>query len=95
MIDILAGVLQEDISTMYFVTVPGFALRMAIDGREELSFHLERKKSRRIGPEALTHLNFPDDIALISMEINRAPRDATKGGSKCWKSGHEHRFRKT
>ena len=46
---------------------------MAFDGKkEELGFHLERRKSRRIGPVALTDLDFADDIALLSMDIRQA-----------------------
>ena len=46
---------------------------MAIDGKEEeLGFHLERRKSRRIGPVVVTDLDFADDIALLSMDIRQA-----------------------
>ena len=64
--DILAGVLQGDTLEPYlFVIVLDYALRMAIDGKEEeLGFHLERRKSRRIGPVAVTDLDFADAIAL-------------------------------
>ena len=73
MFDILAGVIQGDTLAPYlFVNVLVFALRMANDGREELGFHLERRKSRCIGPEVLADLDFADDIALISMEISQA-----------------------
>ena len=72
--DILAGVLQGDTLAPYlFVIVLDYALRMAIDGKEEeLGFHLERMKSRRIGPVAVTDLDFADDIALLSMDIRQA-----------------------
>ena len=72
--DILAGVLQGDTLAPYlFVIVLDYALRMAIDGKEEeLGFHLERKKSRRIGPVVVTGLDFADDIALLSMDIRQA-----------------------
>ncbi|XP_072047147.1 uncharacterized protein [Amphiura filiformis] len=51
--DIVAGVLQGDTLAPYlFVIVLDYALRMAIDGKEEaLGFQLERRKSRRVGPE--------------------------------------------
>ena len=50
-----------------------YALRIAIEGQEEeLGFHLERRRSRRVGPEVLTDLDFADDIALISGEIQQA-----------------------
>ena len=72
--DILSGVLQGDTLAPYlFVIVLDYALRMAIDGKEEeLGFHLERRKSRRIGPVAVTDLDFADDIALLSMDIRQA-----------------------
>ena len=72
--DILAGVLQGDTLAPYlFVIVLDYALRMAIDGKEqELGFHLERRKSRRIGPVSVTDLDFADDIALLSMDIRQA-----------------------
>ena len=93
MTSLLESFNKKILAPYIFVIVLGFVLRMAIDGREEeLGFHLEKQKSMRIGQEVLTH--FTDDIALISMEINRAPRDATKGVSKCLKSGHENKFRK-
>ena len=73
--DILAGVLQGDTLAPYlFVIVLDYAwLRMAIDGKEEeLGFHLERRKCRRIGPVVVTDLDFADDIALLSMDIRQA-----------------------
>ena len=56
---------------------------MAIDGKEEeLGFHLERRKSRRIGPEVLTGLDFADDIALLSMDIRQA-QELLQSVEKC------------
>ena len=51
--ELLAGVLQGNTLAPYlFVIVLDYALRTAIDGREEeLGFHLQRWKSRRVGPE--------------------------------------------
>ena len=71
---ILAGVLQGDTLAPYlFVVVLDYALRMAIDGREEdLGFQLEKRRSRRIGPDVITDLDFADDIALLSEEIEQA-----------------------
>ena len=50
--EILAGVLQGDTLAPYlFVIALDYALRMAIDGKEEqLGFQLTRRQSRRIGP---------------------------------------------
>ena len=48
--ELLAGVLQGDTLAPYlFVIVLDYALRTTIDGREEeLRFHLQRRKSRRL-----------------------------------------------
>ena len=72
--EILAGVLQGDTLAPYlFVIVLDYALREAIDGKEEeLGFHLDRRRSRRIGPKVLVDLDFADDIALLSNEIKQA-----------------------
>ena len=56
-----------------FVIVLDFALRMAIEGKEEeLGFQLTQKQSRRIGPETVTDFDFADDIALLSEELHQA-----------------------
>ena len=82
--DILAGVLQGDTLAPYlFVIVLDYALRMAIDGKEEeLGSHLERRKSRRIGPVVVTDLDFADDIALLSMDIRQA-QELLQSVEKC------------
>ena len=68
------GVLQGDTLAPYlFVIVLDYALRTAIDGREEdLGFHLEKRKSRRVGPEVITDFDFTDDIAILLEEIQQA-----------------------
>ena len=49
-----------------------YARREAIDGREEEpGFQLVKRQSRRTGPEVLTDLDFADDIALLSEEVNK------------------------
>ena len=72
--EILAGVLQGDTLAPYlFVIILDYALRSAIEGREEeLGFHLIKRRSRRIGPEVVTDLDFADDIALLSEEMHQA-----------------------
>ena len=71
--EILAGVLQGDTFAPYlFVIVLHFALRMAIDGKEEeLSFQLTRRQSRQIGPETVTDFDIADDIALVSEGLHQ------------------------
>ncbi|XP_030839582.1 uncharacterized protein LOC115923289 [Strongylocentrotus purpuratus] len=74
--EIMAGVLQGDTLAPYlFVIVLDYALRAAIDGHEEeLGFQLERRRSRRVGPEIITDLDFADDIALLSEELEQAQK---------------------
>ena len=71
---ITAGVLQGDTLAPYlFVIVLDFALRRAIQGKEEeLGFTLHRRRSRRTGPKVVTDLDFADDIALLSNRVEQA-----------------------
>ena len=39
---------------------------------EDLGFHLEKRKSRRVGPEVITDFDFADYIALLSEDIQQA-----------------------
>ena len=56
-----------------------YALREAIDGREgELGFQLVKRQSMRIGPEVLTDLDFADDIALLSEEVQQAQEQLSR-----------------
>ena len=74
--NISTGVLQGDtLAPFLFAIFLDYALRKAIEGKEEeLGFHLSRRRSRRISPIVLTDLDFVDDIALISQEIDSAQR---------------------
>ena len=48
-------------------------MRKSIGGREEeLGFHLYRKRSRRVAPIIVTDLDFADDFALLTVEIEQA-----------------------
>ena len=69
-----SGVLQGDTLAPYiFVIMLDYALRQAIDGREdELGFQLVRRQSRQKGPVVVTDLDFADDIALLSELISQA-----------------------
>ena len=69
-----AGVLQGDTLAPYlFIITLDYALRRALDGKEEeLGFHIKKRQSRRIGPTCLTDLDFADDIALISEQLDQA-----------------------
>ncbi|KAI8519977.1 hypothetical protein Bbelb_032340 [Branchiostoma belcheri] len=72
--ELYAGVLQGDTLAPYlFVIVLDYALRAAIEGREEeLGLHIEKRRSRRVGPKVVTDLDFADDIALLSEAIQQA-----------------------
>lgn len=71
---IQAGVLQGDTLVPYlFIIALDCAMRKSLDGKEEgLGFQLKKRQSRRIGPICVTDLDFADDIALISAEIDQA-----------------------
>ena len=86
---ILSGVLQGDTLAPYlFIIVLDYTLRKAIDGREEeLSFCLKKHQSRRVGPEILTDLDFADDIALLSEQIQQAQNLLNNVEVQCGKIG--------
>ena len=46
---------------------------MVIDGKEELGFILNPKRSRRYSAEVIIDLDYADDIALICHEIAPKP----------------------
>ena len=94
---ILSGVLQGDTLAPYlFIIVLDYALRKAIDGREEeLSFCLKKHQSRRVGPEVLTDLDFADDIALMSEQIHQAQNLLNNVEVQCGKIGLKINAKKT
>ena len=50
-----------------------YVLRKTFDGREEeLGFHLHRRRSRRVAPIVVTDLDFADDLAILTDEIEKA-----------------------
>ena len=73
---IRAGVLQGDTLAPYlFIIVLDYVLREAINGREdELGFTIKSRQSRRVPAVKITDLDFADDIALISDEIQQAQK---------------------
>ena len=72
--EILAGVLQGDTLAPYIFTVMiDYAMRQAIGGDAlDLGFKLGRKRSRRHNPDVITDLDFADDIALVTEELEQA-----------------------
>ncbi|XP_015753298.1 PREDICTED: uncharacterized protein LOC107333054 [Acropora digitifera] len=71
---IYSGVLQGDTLAPYlFVIVLDYALRQAIQGREEdLGFRLTRRLSSRKRAVVVTDLDFAEDIALLSEQVEQA-----------------------
>ena len=74
--DILTGVLQGDtLAPFLFAIVVDYIMRQTIgEDAESLGFKIERRRSRRIGPQIVSDLDFADDIALLSEEISSAQR---------------------
>jgi hypothetical protein len=72
--DIQAGVLQGDtLAPFLFIVVLDYVMRKALEGSEErLGFTLEPRRSRRIGPQIITDLDFADDIALLGNNLKDA-----------------------
>ena len=71
---IVAGVLQGDTLAPYlFAIVLDYAMRQAVGGKEnELGFELERRKSSRHPAVSISDLDFADDIALLSENVEQA-----------------------
>ena len=71
---IKAGVLQGDTLAPYlFAIVLDHVLRITFAGREqELGFQLQRQRSRRVPAVIVTDLDFADDLALLSEEMEQA-----------------------
>ena len=76
--EIKAGVLQGDTLAPYlFIIALDYALRKALDGKEEKrGSHIKKRQSRRVIPICITDLDFADDIALISEQIWPGIRNA-------------------
>ena len=66
--------LQGDtLAPFLFIIVLDYALRQAIAGREEsLGFTIKPRRSRRFPAVMLTDLDYADDIALISKQLEQA-----------------------
>ena len=72
--EILAGILQGDTLAPYiFAIMIDYAMRKATGNDAlELEFKLDRKRSRRHNPDVITDLDFADDIALVTEELEQA-----------------------
>ena len=73
-IETLTGVLQGDTLAPYIFTLMiDYAMRQAIGNDAlDLGFKLDRKRSRRHNPDVITDLDFADDIALVTEELEQA-----------------------
>ena len=87
--DTLAGVLQGDALAPYlFAIVINYTMRQAIGDQElDLGFKLDKRRSRRQQPIAITNLDFADDIALLSEEIRKAQELLTRVENEAAKIG--------
>ena len=72
--EILAGVFQGDTLAPYIFTIMlDYAMRQAIgNDAMDLGFKLDRKRSRRHNPDVITDLDFADDIAFVTEELEQA-----------------------
>ena len=95
--EIAKGVLQGDtLAPFLFVIVLDYAMRKAIEGREELfGFTITPRKSRRVPAKVITDLDFADDIALTSNRINQAQDLLLAVEAECKKVGLEINAGKT
>ena len=69
----LAGVLQGYTLAPYIFTIMiDYAMRQAIgNDAVDLGFKLDRKRSRRHNSDVITNLDFADDIALVTEELEQ------------------------
>ena len=95
--EILAGVLQGDtLAPFLFIAALDYALRLAINGREEeLGFTLVPHRSRQVPHVMVTHLDFADDIALISDTAEKARELLLAVERECRKIGLRLNAKKT
>jgi hypothetical protein len=71
--DIIAGVLQGDTLAPYlFIICLDYVLRKALDQNAELGFTLHEARSRRYPAVKLTDVDYADDLALLTNNIQDA-----------------------
>ena len=87
--EVTTGVLQGDTLAPYlFAIVLDYVLRQTYRGREtELGFQLERRRSRRNPAITITDLDFADDIALLTEEMEQAQEVLTRLENEAEKVG--------
>ena len=94
---IRAGVLQRDtLAPFLFVIVLDYVLRQAISGKEEeLGCTVTPRRSRRIPGKVITDLDFADDIALLSNDLELAQRLLSNVEEECKRVGLHRNASKT
>ena len=96
MFEIVAGVLQGDTLAPYlFIIVLEYALRRAMQDHEELGFTVSPRRSRRHQAVKLADLDFADDIALLSDDIEAAQQLLLRVEGECLKVGLHLNAKKT
>ena len=71
--DIIAGVLQGDTLAPYlFVICLDYVLRKALDTNAELGFTLQEPRSRRYPAVKITDVDYADDLAVLTNNIQDA-----------------------
>ena len=78
----------DTLAPILFIIVLDYALRKAMDGKEDdLGFTITPRRSRRHPKEVLADLDFADDIALLSDEIEQAQELLLRVENECKKVG--------
>lgn len=95
--EILAGVQQGDtLAPFLFVIALDYALRKAINGREQdLGFTITPRRSSRIPAVALADLDYADDICLLSDRVKQAQELLNRVEVECAKVGLRLNAKKT
>ena len=72
--EIKAGVLQDNTSALYlFAIVLDYVMRKVYEEREhDLGFELHRRRSKRNAEITITDLDFADDLAILTEEVDQA-----------------------
>ena len=86
----------DTLAPFLFVIVLDYAMRQAIEGKEEeLGFTLHQRQSRRVHAKAISDLDFADDIVLLANDMDQARMLVNKVEEECKKVGLEINAKKT
>ena len=73
--DIVAGVLQGDtLAPFLFIITVDYVLRISADKIKDLGFTLAKSKSRRYPAKKITDIDYADDLAITSHNIQNATK---------------------